>query len=216
MPAISSLSALPFSRFLHLGGPKRRQHVRWVGNREKKGPQNGTRGKIALVQTHPQISLSLAQACAHARSVPSHSSCDSHNGKNFLIVNVAHDHKTLSKRALTIKCWFIVQLSFQPSFLSDRGRRHSQLLSARFNRNFLAGMVHWFVHAYKANGTHDLMKTLLGNCLNSADVPRKNSSVWRAHHCYLRFVLDPEENPFVPLRFTWDLSLGLLQVRHLF
>ena len=48
---------------------------------------------------------------------------------------------------------------------------------------------------------------------NSADAPGKNYSVWRAHHCYLRFILDPEEDPLVSFRFnlettrdisTWD------------
>ena len=33
---------------------------------------------------------------------------------------------------------------------------------------------------------------------------------------YLRFMLDFEENPLMPLRFDLDLSLGLLQVKYLF
>ena len=37
---------------------------------------------------------------------------------------------------------------------------------------------------------------------NSVDAPRKNYSVWRAYHCYLGFILDPDENFLVPFCFN--------------
>ena len=33
----------------------------------------------------------------------------------------------------------------------------------------------------------------------------KNYAVWRAHHCHLRFLFDPEEDPLVPVGFNLDL-----------
>ena len=57
-----------------------------------------------------------------------------------------------------------------------------------------------------------MARILFWNCV---DAPRKNYSVWRAHHCYLRLVLDPEEDSLVSLRFNLDIFLGLLQVEHL-
>ena len=47
---------------------------------------------------------------------------------------------------------------------------------------------------------HTIARTLFWN---SADATGNNCSVWRAHHCYLRFIFDPEEDL---LALTWIFS----------
>ena len=41
---------------------------------------------------------------------------------------------------------------------------------------------------------------------NPADASCKNSSVWRAHHGYFRFILDSEENPLTHVASTNTFS----------